>query len=87
MISLTDEQVAEISSAKPGPELTEAVRRICCSASMAFPILRIIDQQLAVGRRIEMRDGKTCLIDAKGEIVSMGDGLQELLVSAVMTLC
>lgn len=99
MFNLTDEQIAEISSAKPGPELTKAVQKICCSASLAFPILRIVDQQLEAGERIEMRgyidvplghdenEAKICLIGADGKVIARGDGLQEMLVNAVMTLC
>lgn len=81
MLNLTNEQINEIASAKPGEELTRLPLEV------AFPILRLIDQQLALGARIEVRDGKICLIGANGEVIARGNGLQELFIEAIFVLC
>lgn len=99
MFNLTTEQINEISSAKPGPELTKAVQKICCSASLAFPILRIIDEELAKGARIEMRgyidmplghgenEAKICLVGADGDVIARGAGIKQLFIETIFVLC
>lgn len=55
--------------------------------SVDFPILRIIDDYLKNGAKIERQDDYVCLIRADGEIIARGEDLKTLLMEAMFVLC
>jgi hypothetical protein len=52
-----------------------------------FPILKIIDEYLQAGGRIEVRHGRICLVDKNGEYLASGTTMEELSLNCIFTFC
>lgn len=55
--------------------------------SVDIPILRIVDEYLQAGGRIEKRHGRICLVDKEAEYLAGGNNLKELFENVIFTFC
>ena len=55
--------------------------------SVDIPILRIVNEYLQAGGRIEKRHGRICLVDREGEYLCGGDDLKGLFENVIFTFC
>ncbi len=69
------------------PNGDDEVEYVRADQEVDFPILRIVNEYLNRGGRIERQHGRTCLVDKDGEYLAGGDDLKGLFVNAVFTFC
>ena len=52
--------------------------------SIDFPILRIVDEHLQAGGRIEKRHGRICLVNSEDEYIIGGTTTKEMLENLIL---